>query len=230
MMSTSQPPLLAPTKPPTHDLIDLRLCSVDDLLPMEGDLAIVDAPWRYERRDGASGAEDHYGGLPVPEIAAHVAQLKAPRMAMWHTWPILLAEWPWEAPGWGRPTTGGAWLKSDPDDAGHYDQGYHWAGCSEPVLVYTREPGHNSRSKLRNAWHSPPGLHSRKPVAWMAQWIRRWCPPGGRVIDPYAGLGAVAEAVLVAGEDRTYLGAEIDPERHAGALSLLAQWRPPWTS
>ena len=82
-----------------------------------------------------------------------------------------------------------------------------------------------ARRRARDAWYSPPTEHSRKPVEWMAQMIRRWCPPGGRVVEPYAGLGAVAEAVLEAGEGRSYLGAEIDPERHLGALSLLGQWR-----
>ncbi len=112
-----------------------------------------------------------------------------------------------------------------PGDVGHYGQGYHWAGCSEPVLVYTRSAGHNSRAGLRNAWVQEPGKHSAKPIQWMKQWIERWCPPGGRVVDPYAGLGTVAEAVMEAGEGRTYLGAEISEKRHSDALGLLAQWK-----
>ena len=211
--------------PPVHDAIDLHLGPCEDLLPMSGDLAVADPPWLYRQQTGATGAADHYGGLPVEEIVAHLAQLDAPRMALWITWPILAADWPAKLPVWGRPVTGGAWFKSDPNDAGHYGPGYHWAGCSEPVLIYTRGTAHNDRSQLRNAWREAPGLHSRKPVEWMAQWFRRWVPPGGRVIEPYAGLGATAEAVLEAGEGRTYCGAELDPERHAGALSLLAQWR-----
>jgi len=59
----------------------------------------------------------------------------------------------------------------------------------------------------------------------MAQWIRRWVPAGGLVVDPYAGLGAVAEAVILAGGGRRYIGTEIDPERHAAAMGLIAQVR-----
>jgi len=33
--------------------------------------------------------------------------------------------------------------------------------------------------------------------------------------------------VLLAGEGRRYLGTEIDPERHAQALALIAQARTP---
>lgn len=196
---------------------------------MEGDLAVADSPWTYDQRFGASGADDHYGGLPIPTILEHIEALQAPRLALWITFP-LMGEWPKTLPGWGEPVTGGSWHKSLEGDEGHYGQGYHWAGCSELVLVYTRKlKGRklytDRGAKLRNAWTSPPGDHSRKPVGWMEQWMARWVPPGGRVIEPYAGLGATAEAVLRSGVGRTYLGAEIDPERHAGALGLLAQVR-----
>lgn len=220
----AQESLFAPPAPPKHERIDLRCCNVEDLLPLEGDLCIADPPWTYERAAVRGNAADQYGGLPVSAIAAHLAQIKAPRLALWITWPILTADWPESLDEWGRPKTGGSWLKSDTGDSGHFGVGYHWAGCSEPVIVYGRPKAYTDRSvAVRNAWHSPPGKHSRKPVEWMAQWIRKWCPPDGRVVDPYAGLGAVAEAVLVAGEGRTYLGAEIDPKRHADALGLLAQ-------
>lgn len=197
---------------------------------MEGDLAVADSPWTYSQRFGTTGADDHYGGLGIPTILEHIAEIRAPRLALWITFP-LVGEWPKKLPGWGEPVTGGSWHKSMTDDQGHYGQGFHWAGCSELVLIYTRKiKGRalytNRAAKLRNAWTSAPGDHSRKPVGWMRQWMPRWCPPGGRIIEPYAGLGATAEAVLGAGEGRTYRGAEIDPVRHAGALSLLAQWRP----
>ncbi|MCK5549171.1 MAG: hypothetical protein KAI41_01415, partial [Hyphomicrobiaceae bacterium] len=173
----TQPLLFGPVTPPAHDAIDLYLGPCEDLLPMSGDLAVADPPWLYRQQAG-NPVSNHYDGLPVETIVAHLAQLDAPRLALWITWPILAADWPAKLPVWGRPVTGGAWFKSDPGDSGDYGQGYHWAGTSEPVLIYTRGASHNSRSKLRNAWHEPRGLHSRKPVEWMAQWFRRWVPPG----------------------------------------------------
>lgn len=211
--------------------IDLRCCDTAEMLASLPDgcasLVIADPPWDYVQHHGATRADNHYGCLRMPAIAHHLTEASrlATRLALWVTTP-LLGEWMSANTSWGTPVTAGAWVKSEEGDAGHYGQGYHWAGCSELVLVYTRGGAHTDRSEpLRNAWVEPPQQHSRKPAAWQAQWIRRWVPPGGLVVDVYAGLGSVAEAVMLAGEGRTYIGAEIDPERHAHALSLLAQVR-----
>ena len=192
-------------------------------------MVIADPPWTLTGAGPDAEGRPEYPCLTVDQIAAHLHDLPAPAVAVWLTWP-LLAEW---TAAWSlEPTTGGAWVKSGPDDAGHYGPGHWWAGCSEPVLVYRRQGASAGKlalvraEPLRNAWIEPPREHSRKPAAWMAQWIRRWTAPGSLVVDPYAGLGSVAEAVLLAGEGRRYLGAEISPERHASALSLIAQVRP----
>ncbi len=214
-----------PTPPPLPARIDLRCADCTDV-ELVGDLAVADPPWAYREAHGESSADDHYAGLPVEAIVEHLRAIDAPRLALWITWPILAADWPAELPKWGRPVTGGVWVKSAKDDAGHYGQGYHWAGCSEAVLVYTRGGAFTDRAMpLRNAWIEAPGLHSRKPVGWQRQWVRRWCPPGGRVVEAYAGLGSTAEAVLTAGDAYAYRGAEVDVERHRQALGLLAQVR-----
>jgi hypothetical protein len=194
------------------------------------ELIIADPPWKYSEAIGESIAADHYDGLEIADIVRHLhrrRKWKSIRLALWITWPILAADWPARLDGWGRATTGGAWLKSDEGDegnGGHYGPGYHWAGCSEPVLIYTHgSPPCDRGVALRNAWHEAPGAHSRKPVEWMRQWLRRWTSPDGLVVDPYAGLGAVAQACML--EGRRYIGSEIDPVRHKQALGLLAQVR-----
>lgn len=225
---TTQPALIAPRRPPTHELIDLRCCDCEAVDWPEADLVIADPPWTYAREIGNTFPTDHYDCLPMDVIARHVRRIaaRAPLLALWTTWP-LLGEW-LVAYGDPVPTTGLAWVKSGPGDTGHYGPGYWASGCSEPVLLYSRGGGHCDRAEpLRNAWIEPPGEHSRKPARWMAQWIRRWVPEGGLVLDPYAGLGSVAEAVLLAGGGRRYLGTEIDPDRYAAALSLIAQVRIP---
>lgn len=210
--------------------IDLRCCDAAEMLASlteEAHLVVADPPWSYSQSNGASRADSHYGCLSIEQIAAHLslAAKKAPRLALWITG-ALVAEWDAQHTPWGRPVTEGAWVKSGEGDSGHYGQGYHWAGCAEFVRVYTRGGCHTDRAvPLRNAWVEPPGGHSEKPVEWQAQWIRRWVPPGGLVVDVYAGLGSVARATLLAGEGRRYVGAELSPERHSAALSLLAQMR-----
>ena len=228
---TADVPLFANLpRPPTllSRGIDLRCCDTVEMLESldePADLVVADPPWSYVQRIGATRAENHYACLTTPQIVAHVERAVGYRLALWITSPLLGA-WPHELAGWGPVITAGAWVKSREGDEGHYGQGYHWAGCTELVLLYTHQPRHTDRAvPLRSAWVEPPGTHSRKPVEWQRQWIRRWVPPGGLVVDMYAGLGSVAEAVLLAGEGRRYVGAEIDPERHQQALSLLAQAR-----
>lgn len=227
----TQPALLAPTRPPTHTGIDLRCCDTAEMLASlpDGcaDLVVADPPWDYVQHHGATRADNHYGCLRIQAIAAHLieAHRVGRRLALWVTAP-LLGEWMEAATPWGAPVTAGAWVKSGEGDAGHYGQGYHWAGCSELVLVYTGHGCSTDRTEpLRNAWVEPPREHSRKPTVWQSQWVSRWVPPGGLVVDLYAGLGSVAEAVLLAGQGRRYIGAEIDPERHSHALGLIAQVR-----
>lgn len=222
----SQLSLLQSALAPRMEGINLWNCPVEELLPLTADLAIADPPWLNRSKHGESGAHDHYDGLPVEQIIEHLEQIDAPRLVVWITYPVWTADWPAALPGWGRPVTAGTWLKSDPDDSGHYGQGLHWAGCAEGVLVYTRPNAYNNKKALRNAWHEPAGLHSRKPVGWQAQMIRRWCPPGGTVFDPYAGLCSVPEAILELGKRYKYVGAEISAERYAQGSSLLAQWTP----
>jgi hypothetical protein len=242
--------LLEPVRPPLRDGIDLRCCDCDDLewlAACEGaSLCIADPPWTYaqvlrdvgdlnpeEREAGkpstprytTGSPSDYYPTLTVSEIVRHLESVteRVPCLAVWLTWP-LLGEWTEATQDARLPrlVTGGAWCKSSPGDAGHYGPGHWWAGCSEPVLVYGGATVSRD-SPLRNAWIEPPREHSRKPARWMAGWIRRWTDPGDLIVDPYAGLGSVAEAVVLAGEGRRYLGAEIDAERHAAALSLIAQ-------
>jgi hypothetical protein len=235
----NQPSLLAPVRPPTRPGIDLRCCSCADVDWPEADLVIADPPWTYGQRYGAS--EPPYPCLSTADIVGHLARLSAPRMALWMTWPLMPEwidatasnpAWPWT---W---VTGGAWLKSD-GETGHYGPGHHWAGCSEPVMLYTRRghAGVNTHAECRNAWAShehntvPTAPHAKrhsvKPVGWMVRWLERWTEPGALVLDPFAGLGSVAEAVLLAGGGRRYLGTELAPDRHAAALGLLAQVRSP---
>lgn len=225
--------LLPPVRPPLSSLVDLRLGDCSDpatgIASVCADLVIADPPWTYHGGAPSGSTSDpawHYSCLPTSTIAEHLTLARGARLALWLTWP-LLGEWEAATRGWawGPPITGGAWAKSD-GRAGHYGPGYHWAGCSEPVLVYCRPNAHNDRAApLRNTWQQAPGEHSAKPIGWLTDWIRRWVPPGGLVADPYAGLGTVARATLWAGEGRRYVGWEIDADRHAAACSLIAQHR-----
>ena len=243
--------LLSPAPPPVPDWCDLRCCDVAELLAdlaargERVDLVVADPPWSYDQRISGSGlgAEDHYACLSHADILDHLRaarRLAAPgsRCLLWTTWAMLPAVTGWVArypdsdrvdlAGW-RWVSGGSWCKAEaPDDEGRRQgqpgMGYHLRSSeSEPFLVLAG-PGPHARADVPGAWvEAGDGYHSSKPIAWQTYAVRGWCPPGGLVLDLYAGLGSVARAVRRAGEGRRYVGAEIDPERHAGALALLAQ-------
>jgi len=186
------------------------------------DLVVGDPPWTYAQQFSGSHASDHYPCLSTKLIADFLDQLPGHRLALWMTFP-LLDEWTRRTSQWtwGSIRSAGTWVKSLPEDRGHYGPGYHWAGCAECVLLYTRGAAYNNRSKLRNAWVARPTEHSVKPVDWMTQWVQRWVPNGGMVTDPFAGFGSVAMAVKQAGGRRRYMGAEIQAQVHARAVQRI---------
>lgn len=212
--------LLSPTKPPERPGINLHLGDVREVSLPQADLAIIDPPWWYNQK---KGQRIKYPGLRTSEIGFIFNEIrkKTKNIALWVTAPIM-PEWLDLFP---KFTTMGTWAKSEDDGTGQYGQGYWWAGNAEYVLLYPGKGAYNSASKLRSSCVEPPTQHSRKPVSWQAQMVKRWCPPGGLVIDPFAGLGSVAEATIVAGAGRRYEGWEIDPVRHEQALALIAQAR-----
>jgi hypothetical protein len=61
---------------------------------------------------------------------------------------------------------------------------------------------------------------TEKPVGLLAILIRTSCPPGGRVVDMFAGSGAAGEACAMEGRD--YVGVEIDPIMAEKARARLA--------
>jgi len=214
--------------------IDLRCCDVGDLLAeVEAEavaLVVADPPWgQYKLNEGNVLPHDVYAVLTEEQIGAHMAAATARlrpggRLALWTCWPLLVEVLDGrDLPAWLRVPgltwkTGGAWSKG----GARVGQGYHWRSHSEPVLIGTTA-GKAGRAAciLRSGHHSEPEEHSRKPAPWMADWVRAWVPPGGLVLDLYAGLGSVSEAVVLAGEDRRYIGAEIDLERHASAMTRV---------
>ena len=214
--------------PPTQAGIDLRCCDVAELLAevRGADLVHADPPWVYRSggvfrgwEEGQAGrVEDHYGVLTDTDIADHIAAAYEcaaddAYLLLWCTWPKL-GEWMAQDCGRWAYKTGGSWHK-----LGRIGVGFHVRGDSEPWLIYVKGKP-RPLGTLSNAWSSYRQAHSEKPDRPLADAVASFCGSGGLVFDLYAGLGPAARACLSVGA--SYIGAEIDPERHRAALSRLA--------
>jgi hypothetical protein len=224
-------------------VIDLRCQDVTAMLAglPDGSAACVfaDPPWVYsdggppmgKRRDRPNLrgiAKAYYHGLDEPTIAAHLAQayrVAAPDayLMVWCTFPKLL-EWmradailPW------RYITGAAWGKP----GGTLGVGFHFRGDSELLLLYKKGQPRPLEGSKSNLWLAPRVGHSEKPQNALRALVRMGAPPDGLVVDCYAGASAsLARACRALG--RRYVGAELDPARHARALVRLSQQEMAW--
>jgi DNA modification methylase len=67
-------------------------------------------------------------------------------------------------------------------------------------------------------------LHpTQKPTAALAPLISTFCPPGGVVLDPFAGSGSTLAAAKQLG--RRFIGFEIDAQHHRTATARLAEMK-----
>uniref|UniRef100_UPI003F49499C DNA-methyltransferase n=1 Tax=Amycolatopsis sp. CA-096443 TaxID=3239919 RepID=UPI003F49499C len=86
-------------------------------------------------------------------------------------------------------------------------------GDRNPVYLPGLVSGSQPRGRGRN--HI-----TQKPLEVMRQLVQI-CPPGGTVLDPFAGAGTTGVAALA--EDRDFVGVELSPHYHAIAAARLSE-------
>jgi site-specific DNA-methyltransferase (adenine-specific) len=89
--------------------------------------------------------------------------------------------------------------------------------------TYTSEDGgpRLMRSVIRcRSMHGRAIHETQKPVGILTPLIEYSCPPGGIVLDPFAGSGSTLEAACASGRDA--IGIEIDPAKAAAARNRLS--------
>lgn len=226
--------LLEPPEPPIIPGVNLRLCSVIDLLiDVRGAKLIhADPPWKYRNRQNGNAA-DQYQGLEMSVIVQHIGDAWAcadrnAYLVVWCTFPQL-EDWMAaviEARAKGdfkwKYLSGGAWGKRVSEDE-RKGAGYHQRGDAEIPLLYAKGRPKPNWKYLSNWYASPRGEHSEKPVAYLREMVRAFTKPGERVTDFYAGFGSMMRACYA--EGRPYEGAENDPKRHGKAMALMAMSR-----
>ena len=118
--------------------------------------------------------------------------------------------------GKGATATYGEWGTLDDTTRGHDDQG----GASR--FFYTAKAPKRERPNVDGVQHP-----TVKPLAIMRWLIRLVTPPGGVVLDPFAGSGTTIEAALIEGFDPVGIEMEADYlpliqhriDRQAGTLT-----------
>ena len=205
--------------------IDLRLADVASVLAEMRGAAMVhaDPPWSYDNAGAEGSAEAEYDLLTNAGIATHVdaaydCAADDAYLVLWTTWPKLMEWRDASASMRWQYVSGGCWGKS-----GRLGVGFHWRGDSEPVLLYRKGNPRPLLRTLSNLHVSERTAHSEKPLAFLRKMLGAFCAEGGTVLELYAGLAPMARACAL--EGRAYVGAEIDAERHAKAIGLLAGLR-----
>lgn len=224
--------ILASAGPPVKlDGVEIRLGVVADVLPTLdrefAHLVTCDPPWRYSA-SGNGAAKAHYGTMDTADIVADIAasfDLAKPA-AYLLVWATHAFEEEWhehvlaaKAAGSWRWTfcTGGSWGKPG------IGVGTHARGASELWHLYTKGRA-RPFAMLRNHYDSEVTEHSGKPLPYVADMLRAYCPGGGQVLTLYAGHAPEARAALAS--SRRCLAIEADPKRHAEAVALLRPAAP----
>ena len=184
------------------------------------DFVLTDPPYlvRYRSRDGRSVPNDDNDAWLKPAFAAMYRVLKNDSFAVsFYGWPAadrFLAAYR-EAgfnPG-GHITfpkgyaSSTGYMRSEHENAHLLVKGKPWRSDSTIADVL---PWRYTGNRLHP---------TQKPLEALEPLIERFCPPGGLVLDPFAGSGSTLEAAHRLG--RNWLGVELSADYHAIANRRL---------
>lgn len=210
--------------------IEIVCASCEDVATLcrSADFVHADPPWAYRNAGVEGAAGDVFGLIDDTAIARHIDaahDVCRPNgyALVWCTWPKA-HEWhdASAAMRW-RYLTGAAWGKT-----GGLGIGFHFRGDSEIAYLYAKGTPKPLRRDVSNLHLSPRTEHSEKPIDFLALCVESFCPPGGLVLDMYAGRAPLARACLRTG--RRYLGIECDEARIAQAVDAFRGFHRVWGS
>lgn len=163
----------------------------------------VEAEWDHmvwEKHNGSHFATDRF--RRVHEVATH--WYRGPWANVHHDVPRVPHDGPWR--GTRRAARTGHFLgRNNGHDRPWFDDGTR--------LLRSVMRAHSMKGR---------GIHpTEKPISVLEPLIRYACPPGGTVLDPFAGSGSTAEAARAAGRRTVLIEAD---ERYCDAIAnRLAQ-------
>jgi site-specific DNA-methyltransferase (adenine-specific) len=177
------------------------------------DLVLADPPYNAINRETGGLRSIDKGGadsLPV-DISALAPRLAvlAPSVYCWCSQEQLSA-WLQAFHAAGMTTRTGVWHKSDPSPM---NGEYLWLSAIELCAFARRSGAYFARHCAAPVWRGPTernvdGHPTPKPLWLMSELVSASCPPGGTVLDPFAGSGTTLLAAKNLG--RHAIGIEIE--------------------
>jgi adenine-specific DNA-methyltransferase len=207
-----------------HNIIIQADCTkaMTDLESGSVDFVLTDPPYLvdYRSRDGRSVANDDNAGWLRPAFSQIYRLLKPASFCVsfyaWNRVHLFMA----------------AWREAGFRPVGHIVFRKRYASSAR-FLRYEHEVAY----LLAKGDVQPPAqpipdviefrytgnkLHpTQKPTAALTPLISAFCPPGGVVLDPFAGSGSTLVAAKQLG--RRFIGFEIDAQHHCTATARLAE-------
>jgi hypothetical protein len=188
-------------------------------------LIATDPPYAFD----GHGAEHALGA-----VVANVLRESAYRLCK-GGWAVIFAASSWRSTfymvesmrGILEPVRLGTWAKPSSRTKVR-TPGWAWASVNVVVLRKPGAPGLGGASELLDYVVAPPLINGRRAElpAVVAEWaVAPFAVPGGRMLDPFAGSGALCHAAALAGMDA--LGLDERPEMTQTAAPLPGLSRLP---
>lgn len=190
------------------------------------DFVLTDPPYlvNYRDRSGRTIQGDRGGRWLAPAFA-QIARVMKPDT-------LLLSFYGWQA----VDSFMEAWRAAGLRPAGHMvaHKGYasssrYFHHCHEQAYLLARGkpplPGPHQMLEDVRDWQYTGNRHhpTQKPGGLLKDLIGCFCPPGGIVLDPFAGSGSTGIAAIETG--RRFIGIEIDERYQPGAAARIRDAR-----
>ena len=213
------------------DRVTLYHGRCEDVLPSlpdgMADLVLTDPPYNCVNRSSGGlrnldkGAADSEL-VSIPDVARELDRLATGSIYVW-CGDVQLSDWLTTFKGLGLSVRGCTWHKTNPSpmngDKVWLSAAEYCAFARKPKAYFSLSCQHNvwtHKTDQEIDWHPTP-----KPIGLMRQLVRASCPPGGVVLDAFAGSGSTLRAAV--DEGRRAVGIEMNEAYCERIADRLAQ-------
>lgn len=213
------------------DSVTLYHGKSEDVLPRiadgAADLVLTDPPYNCVNRPSSGlrsldkGAADSEP-VSIPDTARELVRVATGSIYVW-CGDVQLSDWLTHFKAFGLTVRGCTWHKTNPSPMNGekfwLSAAEYCAFARKPKAYFSLSCQHNvwvHKTDQEIDWHPTP-----KPLGLMRQLVDASCPPGGVVLDAFAGSGTTLRAAV--DEGRKAIGIEMNEGYCEGIAKRLAQ-------